>query len=202
MRFPHVSFPADMLELMVPLSFRPRESGFPGAGCGHRFLTLQHSSVRIGEIDDFWGISYCFLFTLAFVCKPRNALCSSLTVPSQAFRATWKVLTSPQVPVCHSWCDAPPVLLLGCLQVKDSARSPSGLNLDTHMGPNLSTLALSASPWYLKAGQSPFEETKAVWPCHTLRPLRSPLSPRAAEIPYESFSSSPTPPLSANLLSL
>lgn len=49
----HSQLCADLLELMIPLSFRPRESGFPGAGCGHRFLTLQRSTVRIGEIDDF-----------------------------------------------------------------------------------------------------------------------------------------------------
>lgn len=178
-RMSHSQLCADLPELMIPLSFRPRESGFPGAGCGHRFLTMQHSSVRIGEIDDFWGISYCFLFTLAFVCKPRNALCVSLTLPSQAFRATGTVLTSPQVPVCHSWCDVASGLMSGCLQVKDSARSPSGLNLD--VGPSLSSPVLSASPWYLKEGPSPSEGTKAVW--SSLQPL----SPRATEIPHKSL---------------
>lgn len=163
---------------MIPLSLRPRESGFPGAGCGHRFLTLQHSSVRIGEIDDFWGISYCFLFALAFVCKPRNALCVSLTLPSQDFRATGKVLTSPQGLVCHSWCDIPPVLMWGCLQVKDSARSPSGLNLAMHTGPNLSSLVLGTSPWYLEAGQSPSKGTEAVRSCSL---LCSPWAPELLE---------------------
>lgn len=123
MRLPHVSFPAVCwsAQLMIPLSLGPRESGFPGAGCRHRFLTLQHSTVRIGEIDDYWGISDCFLFALAFVCKPRNALCVSLTLPSQAFRACGR---RSRLPKCL--CAIPDGMLLrGCLQVKHSARSPS-----------------------------------------------------------------------------
>ena len=57
--------------------------------------------MRIGEINDFWGISYCSLFTLAFACKPCNVLCISLTLPSQAFWAMWKVLMSSQA-ACSS----------------------------------------------------------------------------------------------------
>lgn len=88
---------AILLLLMIPLNFRPRGVRISWCWLQTQIPDTAAFGVRIEEINDFWGISYCFLFTLAFVCKPCDVLCISLTLPSQTFWELWKVLVSPQV---------------------------------------------------------------------------------------------------------
>lgn len=164
-RMPHSQLCADLPELMIPLSFGPRESGFPGAGCGHRFLTLQHSSVRIGEIDDFWGISYCFSFTLAFVCKPRNALCVSLTLPSQPFREHGRC---SRLPKCLFLI--PDGMLLQSCRWRTLPGAPEAWIWACTQDPTFP--AWCSAP--LPGTQSSSEGTKAVWSCS---PFCSPWAP-------------------------
>jgi len=84
-----------------------RASGSPD------FLLLAAAlGVRIGEIDDLWGINYCFLFTLAFVCRPRNALRGSLTLSGQHARCS-HLLSWP------SWRDAALIATHALLQAQE-----------------------------------------------------------------------------------
>lgn len=149
--------------------------------------------MRIGEIDDFWGINYCFLFTLAFVCKPRNLLCIPLTLPSRAFWAMWKVVTSLQVscPSFLMWC------LLGHMQLNGSAMSLSVPNLDMHRRQNLPSPLLCASAWYLKREKAPKRGRRlhgAVRPTALFAVPATfvvPPNPRITEIPRESWTFPP-----------
>lgn len=96
--------------------------------------------------------------------------------------------------------------LLICLQVNSSAVSLSVLNLDMHMRPNLPSLLLSASSWYLKQEKAP-KRGPRLRGAITHRALFAipavvvvPLRPRITEIPHESFTFSPSLSLQVSYL--